>query len=150
MNAKANIPRTNPSFIQKITIEVIPHLNQRYNTCGDWQFDAKGNLKIKVSRLARTGWRGSAAIAVHELVEALLCQARGITTEDVDKFDLSFDPAVQEWEPGDDPTCPCKREHCVATGVERILINEFGIDWLPYENELEEMTKDYELVNGHE
>lgn len=129
---------------RRITIEVINHQDQRYNTCGDWQFDEEGNLTIRVSNMPKTGWKGSAAIAIHELVEALLCRDRGITTEDVDKFDLGFDPNKHDYEPGDDTSCPCKREHCTATGIERILINEFRLDWLPYEDELIEMTEAYD------
>lgn len=126
----------------KITIEVIPHLKQRYNTCGDWQFDSKGNLAIRVSEMPKSGYKGSMLIAVHELVEALLCQDRGITTEMVDEFDLKFD-ATADWEPGDDPMCPCHKEHCYATGVERTLASELNVQWLPYDNEIIEMTDEY-------
>lgn len=127
----------------KITIEVIPHLKQRYNTCGDWQFDKNGNLTIRVSEMPITGYKGSMLIAVHELVEALLCQDRGITTEMVDEFDLKFDPTA-DWEPGDDPTCPCYKEHCLATGVERILASELDVPWLRYDSEIISMTDEYE------
>jgi hypothetical protein len=127
----------------RITIETIPHKTQRYNTCGDWQFDQEGNLTIRVSETPRSGPAGSLLIGVHELVEALLCQARGITTEMVDNFDLSYDPKA-EIEPGDHPKCPCRREHCTATGIERILAVEFGLDWTPYEDELIELTESYD------
>lgn len=126
----------------KITIEFIEHLNQRYNTCGDWQFDKDGNLNMKVSILLDMGLTGSYLIAIHELVEALLCQHRGITTEMVDQFDLNYD-ATSDIEPGDHPACPCHKEHCTATGIERILAPEFDVEWLPYENELIELTEQY-------
>lgn len=128
----------------KITIEFIPHLEQRYNTCGDWVFDADGNLNMKVSILEDTGLHGSYLIAIHELIEALLCQAHGITTEMVDKFDLAYD-ATKDVEPGDDPDCPCRDEHCVATGIERLLAPQFDVWWTPYENEIIELTEVYAL-----
>ena len=127
----------------KITIETIPHLSQRYNTCGDWQFDDNGDLAIRVSEMPKTGWKGPILVAIHELIESLLCKDRGITTEMVDKFDLAFDMKA-DYEPGDDPKCPCRNEHCVATGIERILVSEFRLNWLPYEDELIEMTEQYE------
>jgi hypothetical protein len=127
----------------KITIETIPHLNQRYNTCGDWQFDSEGNLTMYVSEMPKTGWKGPMLVAVHELVEALLCKDRGITTEMVDEFDLKYD-ATSDIEPGDQPACPCHKEHCTATGIERLLAVEFNLDWLPYEDEIIEMTKEYD------
>jgi hypothetical protein len=130
--------------IKRITIEVIPHSQQRYNTCGDWQFDDKGNLTMRVSEMPKTGWKGPMLVAVHELVEAILCRDRDITTKMVDDFDLKFDPVKNDHEPGDDPKCPCRKEHCVATGIERILVAEFNLDWLPYEDEIIEMTVEYD------
>lgn len=127
----------------KITIETIEHKDQRYNTCGDWEWTAPDRLHIRVSETPKTGWRGAAVVAVHELVEALLCHARGITTNMVDQFDLAFDPVAHDWEPGDDPACPCRFEHNTATGIERILVSEFGLEWHPYETELTQLTDAY-------
>ena len=62
---------------------------------------------MRVSAL--TDWRHSALIAVHELVEALLCKAHGVTTEAVDTWDMG--PGHELDEPGDDPRAPYHREH---------------------------------------
>lgn len=130
----------------EIKIRIIPHFVQRYDTCGDWNFDKKGNLTIYVSETPRTGIRGSYLIAVHELVEALLCRERGITAEVVDRFDLSYDKKA-EIEPGDHPDSPYRREHNTATGIERILASELGIVWSKYEDELNTLSDDYEINN---
>ena len=90
-----------------ITIETIPHASQRYDTVGDWIWEDENYLRIRVSSMGRR--RYAALVAVHELVEALLCWERGITTEMVDTFDKAFEagrPEGNEDEPGDDPTCP--------------------------------------------
>jgi hypothetical protein len=126
----------------QITIETISHLSQRYNTVGDWQWDKEGNLKIRVSETPSTGPFGSLIIGVHELVEAILCQRRGITTEMVDEFDLGYD-AESDVEPGDNVECPCKAEHCFATGIERLLCSGLDVDWEPYEREIEDLTRLY-------
>lgn len=120
-----------------INIQVIPHEHQRYDTCGDYFYDDRGNLQIRVSKLS--DWRREALIVVHELVEVFICKHESITTEMVDKFDMDFEKhrhPDDDSEPGDCPDAPYVREHCVATGVERILAALLGVNWRDYENEL--------------
>lgn len=125
----------------KISIESIEHSKQRYPTAGDWFFDKKGNLHIKVSRLG--DWRMEALVAVHELVEALLCNNRGITQEQVDRFDMQFEDErvcgihALEDEPGDDKNSPYRDEHCIATAVERLLCAELGLAWNDYDAKIQ-------------
>jgi len=124
----------------KITIESIPHEKQRYPTVGDWQFDDEGNLTIRVSKLSN--WRREALVAVHELVEVLLCKHEGITQESVDEFDKQFEstrPPDNFDEPGDDPSAPYVKQHCTATGIERLLAAQLGVNWKEYEQELERL-----------
>ena len=113
----------------RILIESIPHADQRYGTCGDWypvgaDSDA---LRINISHLNDHAMES--LVAVHELVEALLCLKRGITAEQVDAFDLDF---VGPGEPGDDPAAPYHREHVFATQIEEMLAKELGVDWDAY------------------
>ena len=68
----------------KVTIEVIPNNQQRYSTCGDWQWDGD-NLTISVSKMG--DWRYEMLVAFHELAECLICRHRGIQQEQVDDFD---------------------------------------------------------------
>lgn len=120
-----------------INIETIPHEQHRYTTVGDWWFDEQGNLQIRVSDLG--DWRKEALIAVHELVEVLMCKHDGVSTESVDAFDKAFETnraADNEDEPGDEPDAPYVRQHCIATGVERILAAQLGVAWKPYEQQL--------------
>jgi hypothetical protein len=119
-----------------IVIEVIPHEEQRYCTCGDWFYEGNA-LRIKVSRMG--DWRHEALVAIHELVEVLLCRHDGVPEEAVDKFDFAFEAARQpgnDDEPGDDPQAPYRKQHCFATGIERLLAAELGIDWKHYEQEI--------------
>lgn len=127
----------------KITIETIPHGAQRYPTVGDWTFDADGSLTIKVSKLS--DWRYEMLVAVHELVEVLLCKQRGITQEMVDKFDIEFetcrhlDQCGEYDEPGDEPGAPYHKEHVFATNIEALLAAELGVEWNDYEKEVESL-----------
>lgn len=110
-------------------VESIPHKNQRYKTCGDWQFLPNG-LHVSVSD---TGNRMSnLLVALHEVVEAILCETSGISEEDVDKFDMEFeanrtDSSLEE--PGDDPKAPYYKQHRVADIVERLVAVEAGVNW---------------------
>ncbi len=131
----------------RITIRAIPHADHRYATVGDWQFDevpsvAAGEdplciLHIKVSQLS--DWRREALVAVHELVEALICKHANVTTEQVDEFDMNFEATRKDGddsEPGDDPAAPYYKEHQIATGIERLLATQLGVCWRDYEYEL--------------
>ena len=125
----------------KVIIETIPHKDHRYPTVGDWFYEPDGTLRIKVSELS--DWRLEALIAVHELVETLLCEHRGITQQQVDDFDKAFEADREagkledpDAEPGDHPAAPYVREHCVATGIERLLAAELNVNWATYEAEL--------------
>ena len=122
-----------------ITIKTIPHSDQRYETVGDWWFDSSGDLQIRVSNM--NNWKYEAAVAFHELAEVLLCKDRGITTEMVDAFDMQWNKdhpgetqGGGDQEPGDDPNCPCRKEHFFATSVERLLAAELGMDWKEYDD----------------
>lgn len=140
-----------------VRIEVIPHDQQRYSTCGDWYFEPNGeDLIIRVSKLSDP--RFEALVAVHELVEVLLCKQNGVTQEAVDKYDMEFEnyrqAAIDEAaelghhedkvelqiaEPGDQKDAPYRIEHCFATGVERLLAANLGVVWADYEKELESL-----------
>lgn len=121
----------------RIIIETIPHLEQRYETVGDWYYEPDGTLVIRVSQLS--DWRREMLVAVHELVEVLQCKHDGVTQEVVDKFDKEFEAhrhPDNEDEPGDEPTAPYVRQHCLATGIERTLAASLDVWWKAYEEEL--------------
>jgi hypothetical protein len=118
----------------KITIRSIPHDQQRYETVGDWQI-IDGEVVITVSDTGE--WLYNALVALHELVEFLICHDRGITQEAVDKFDIDFESrrsADNEDEPGDEPEAPYENAHSIATGVERILAAALAVKWRHFED----------------
>ncbi len=84
----------------KITIETIPHDQQRYPTVGDWQWTGPDELVVRVSEMG--DWRYNAAVAVHELVEVLLCKQDGVTEAAVDAFDTAYEATRPV---GDTATC---------------------------------------------
>lgn len=125
----------------KITMEVIPHNDQRYETVGDWTVDISNrNINIKVSEL--DNWKMEFLIAFHELIEVILCLDRGIKTEDVDKFDMAYEntrSVGDKTEPGDHPDAPYRKEHFFAMSLERLMAAELGVDWQKYEEEIDKL-----------
>lgn len=122
-----------------IYVETIPHKNQRYPTCGDWQF-LPGGLHVSVSD---TGNRMSnMLVALHEIVEAILCEARGVSEKAVDEFDIRYEASRKEGdfsEPGDDPKAPYHEQHRVADIVERMVALHAKVDWKQHESNLEQL-----------
>lgn len=142
-----------------INIKTIPHKEHRYETVGDWWFEYKdtslksytidsemnplapSSLEIRVSDLSNPLME--VCVAVHELIEVILCSHKGITQEQVDKFDKDFEANRQQNnfdEPGDSPLAPYKDQHCFATGIERLLVAELGIDWKKYEETINNLS----------
>ena len=131
-------------------ILTIVHHAQRYETSGDWQTVGGNDFKVTVSELG--DWRMEALIGLHELIEAVLCKNAGISQESVDEFDKEFEHARDSYsgthpncftfrgtlenddaEPGDNVAAPYYKQHQLATGIERILAAELGVDWNDYE-----------------
>jgi hypothetical protein len=123
-----------------VKIEIIPHEKQAYSTCGNWFFDDAGDLTIQVSKLSDPN--REMLIAVHELIEVILCKDRGISQKSVDAFDKKFEEDRERGvhgdddEPGDAADAPYRNEHFFATNIERLLASELLIDWSEYEKEL--------------
>jgi hypothetical protein len=123
-----------------VTIKTIPHSKQRYPTCGDWFYDKRGDLHIRVSKMS--DWRYELCVAVHELVEVLLCHQVGISQKSVDEFDINFEKKRKPGnvdEPGDDDRAPYRIQHGIASGIERILGTLLGISWNKYAEEVESL-----------
>lgn len=133
--------------MRAIRIETVPHSVQRYNTLGDYQHtDYNRELTIRVS--ACGDFRYEALLAVHELVEALICEQTGITEQEIDTFDLHY--AGDEDEPGNDLDAPYYQAHQVASGIERMMAAALGVHWPTYETVLKSVEQGYPHAQGHQ
>jgi predicted DNA-binding protein len=122
--------------IKKIVIEVIPHERQRYETVGDYYFDVEGTLRIFVSEMSDN--RHEMLVGLHELAEVLQTEHNGVSEKAITKFDIAFEEARKEGnldEPGDSPLAPYRKEHCVATAVERLMAALLNVNWKEYEDD---------------
>jgi hypothetical protein len=120
-----------------ITIETVPAAKMRYPTVGDWQFKPDGTLHITVSRMS--DHRYEFLLALHELVEALLCRQAGISEAAVDAFDEAYErhrKPGDDSEPGDAAGAPYRREHVIASVTERLAADLLKVDWNRYDAEV--------------
>lgn len=119
-----------------ININFIKHNQQRYNTVGDWQFNMHNDLFISVSESGEP--HTDILVAIHELIEAYLCKANGVSEASVDQWDLSH---ISHPDPGSIPGCPYYREHMFATMIERSMCAELGHNWTEHEELLENICR---------
>ena len=99
-----------------LRVELVNHKEQRYATAGDWLFDADGSIIVRVSDTGN--WLDAMLVAVHEIVEVILCEVNGVKLEDVDAFDMAFSG---DGEPGEHPNAPYFNEHATANIVEQLV-----------------------------
>lgn len=136
----------------EVIISTVKHRDQDYDTAGNWAWEPGETLTIQVSRLPDE--RYEFLVALHELVEAYLCKAAGVSTEAVTRFDLAWEQVRRDSpsaasaealagisEPGDDPTCPYRLEHKRATMVEQLAAEWLEVDWTAYEAAIEALER---------
>lgn len=117
--------------IRSVIIDATDPSLMRYHTAGDWVF-LGDELAIEV---ADTGdWRYNCLLAIHELIEVLLCTSEGISQKTVDRFDFAHQ---DDDDPGSDPKAPYARQHLVALGIEMVLCASLDIPWRIYEEAVE-------------
>jgi len=120
-----------------ITMQVVKHEEQRYETVGDWIFLSPTQLNITVSDTGN--WKYNFLVGLHEQIEAILCLEAGVNEEEVTKFDLMFEDEringlhSETDEPGDDPRAPYHKQHVFATLIEKETAAKLNVDWGNYE-----------------
>lgn len=118
----------------KINFETITHSLQRYDTVGDYWQDSCGIWQFRISYMGN--WKYELLVFIHELIEWTLVRAAGVPIHEIDEFDKDFEARRPEGnvdEPGDDPSAPYHIQHCVATGIERIVAGILGVSWKKYD-----------------
>ena len=121
---------------RKISIDIVKSALVRYPTLGDY-YSINGEDVYTITAMPQDGM--TLAIAVHELVEFMLCQRDGVREKSITDFDISFETGRCHGEPGDDPAAPYRKQHQAATSVERAVIAAFGLSWEDYEKECEKI-----------
>jgi hypothetical protein len=126
--------------MRNIYIFTINHKHQRYDTAGDYYCDRDGTIQIRVSFMK--DWKYGILVALHELIEFALLKHRGISEEEVTAFDIMFEKErddglhLPQDEPGADRRSPYRKEHKVATKIERIAAKALKVNWDEYGEEI--------------
>lgn len=104
----------------------------RNSQCGDWAEDEYGDIYITISPMARDSY---VAVAIHEIIEKLLCDRARVEDGAVTKFDYKFEREramglqYEDAEAGDDHRAPYREQHQAATFVERAVCGALGLTW---------------------
>lgn len=115
-----------PSRIHSIHIYFTPQEDQRYPTLGDWQvIDDGATLRITVTQ--QPDQLMSWPLVIHELTEAMLCIANGISQEVVDEWDITG-PGKDSDDPGALPDAPYFEQHMQATKLEELMVEYLDLD----------------------
>lgn len=123
------------NHLPKIIIDVTPHKKQRYPTAGDY-FKSKGALNIRVSKMTSNH---EFLVALHEFIEWYLIENKGISIEDIDRFDIQFEKDRENGihkpltEPGDSLKAPYYHEHQIASKIEKEMAGYLGVNWTQYD-----------------
>jgi S-adenosylmethionine/arginine decarboxylase-like enzyme len=116
-------------------IRLINEDEARYDTWGDY-YEENDKIIFQIVRSTKEIY--TKLTLIHEMIECFLLQERQYPLEFVDIFDRAFenDHVRKElyFEPGDDPTCPYKKEHQLADDTLKAMCKQMGIDFKDYMN----------------
>jgi hypothetical protein len=121
----------------KILIETVPFAEIPNAQCGDWRRGKDGTIHIRVAK--EIGDDSAALVILHEFIEMMLCEKRGISCASVDAFDEAFESNRKPGdisEAGDSINSPYAEEHCAASGIERLLASMLGVSWAEHERRI--------------
>src|ERR1700691_3925521 len=96
MSRECDLSYSQGSARMRIIVDTIPHDEQRSEIGGsvaDWQYGRVPHNRtpmLKISVSDQGDWRKEACLAIHELVEALICAHLGVTDAQVDEFDREW------------------------------------------------------------
>jgi hypothetical protein len=122
--------------MKRIILEIKKPDEMRYKTVGDWYDGLEREGTIFISAVDTGQKSYNAALLIHELIEYLLCERLGITTEDVDKWDFAHENSD---DPGILDGCPYREPHISATIAEDVVLALFGANPYDYDKAIEKV-----------
>jgi hypothetical protein len=104
----------------------------RYSTLGDYWDDGDGIIHYRISELGNSYYER--LILIHEMVEWMLCEKKGIKEPDIKKWDEDHPDSD---DPGSEPGCIYGDEHKFAELIENMICYKLGISWDDYNKALD-------------
>lgn len=114
----------------EIKVQIVPPSQIRYDTWDDWTIDQYGNIHFQIADSGNDLY--NKICMVHAIIEELLTSAKGVSEEEITKFDLEY---KGDDEPGEELAAPYRDEHLIAKAVEMLLCSHLGIPWKIYNKE---------------
>jgi hypothetical protein len=141
--------------MKKIVLKSVPLRHIRNNQCGDWRVHKN---KILALTAQMEDPRSELLVAMHEAIEAFLCDRAGITDAQVTDFDALYESERERElhgdsdEAGDDQRAPYRAQHLAATAVERAAAQALGITWDDHERNVADLFEEPvgEVCHGFE
>jgi hypothetical protein len=124
----------------KIQINIKSYSEMRYETCGDY-YIKDDTLIFDIADTGNDMY--NLLVLVHEISEYAMVTKRGISEDEITLFDEAFEKLRKEGntdEPGNEVDCIYRDEHCIATGIERMLCGCLNISWKEYEKTINELS----------
>ena len=124
----------------KIQVNIIPYDHMRYCTAGDY-YVKDDTLIFDIADTGNPMY--NILVLVHELSEYSMVTQKNISEEAITAFDEAFEklrPGGNTDEPGDEIDCIYRDEHCIATGIERMLCGALGLSWKKYEETINNLS----------
>lgn len=116
-----------------ISIRIIDHKDQRYDTAGDY-IELGDEWFITLSKT--NDWRYWFLVLIHELVEMGLTKNDNIDWDKIDLFDMIGDGSESD-DPGSLENAPYHEQHKKAEQVEKMVAKFLGVDWQEYSDALD-------------
>lgn len=115
----------------------------RNSQCGDWQRLEDGTILITVVEMPV---KSQIAVAIHELIEQILCEEDDVTDTKVTQHDAQFEsersvgkhPLAAE--AGADYRSPYRDQHLTAEYVERSVCYALRLPWQKHEHFVQKAT----------
>lgn len=151
----------NPLLFDTINIVYRSPEKMRYDTAADWEYrnvNPDANVRILTivipdCDLTRNNPEFVYLLVKHEQTEAELCQYRGVTSKEVDEFDIDYEaarPEDDDSEPGDQPEAPYHWQHTTAETQERLLAAALDVTWGHYMRWVNEVFEEVKSARSPE
>jgi len=124
-----------------ILITSKPIKRQSYSTVGDYTyFPVPNGFSSEIWTTEMENIDHSWLIAIHEVIESYLCFKKGLTDEEITKFDVDNLDLI---EPGKSKKAPYHKEHAIATKIEKELARILKVNWKEYDKAMVKELKLY-------
>lgn len=133
--------------MRNIFVRVVKSSEQPFCTIGHWMYDKEGNLLILITKMK--DWRYEFGVFIHEIVEWALCEYKGITVEECDKFDELYEEGYRtgkipvKKEAGYDKHCPYHRGHVWGDRISWVIMVLLGVNWKDYNLDADRIIDEY-------